>query len=66
MWYRTDRCIAVFVKWIFDPNLKVVLPSTQDCLNYTCRGDNTDVNKFVNVLHTIRAVPPEAVHRRLI
>ena len=40
-------------------------PLTQDCLNYTCRGNDTAENKFVGVLNAIRAVPPEVFQRRL-
>ena len=38
---------------------------TQDCLNYTFRGNETYEIKFVGVLHAIRVVPPEVVQRRL-
>ena len=65
MWHRNDRCITGFGKWIFDSNLKVALPLTQDSLNYICRGNDTDENKFIGVLHAIRAVPPEVVQRIL-
>ena len=58
-WHRTDHCITVFGKWTFDSNLKRALPLTQDSLKYICRGNGTDENKFIGVLHTIRAVPPE-------
>ena len=64
-WHRTDHCITVIGKWIFDSNLKVALPITQDYLNYICRGNNTDENKFIGVLHAIRSVPPEVVQRIL-
>ena len=64
MWKRTDNCIKVFGKWIFDSNLKVALPLTQDSLNYICRGNDTDENKCIGFLHAIRAVPPEVVQRR--
>ena len=37
IWHHTDHCITVFGKWILDSNLKVVLPLTQDSLNYICR-----------------------------
>ena len=59
MWHRTDHCITVCVKWIFDYNFKVALPITQVCLNYICYGNNTDENKFIGVLHAIRSVPLE-------
>ena len=64
-WHRTDHCITVCGKWIFDSNLKVALPLTQDCLNYTCRGNDTDEIIFVGALHAIRSVPTEVVQRRL-
>ena len=34
MWHRTNHCIKVRVKWIFDSNFKVVLTLTQDSFNY--------------------------------
>ena len=52
-------------KWIFDSNLKVALPLTQDCLNDICRGYDTDENKFIGVLHYIIALSPEFFQRRL-
>ena len=64
-WHRNYHCIAVCGKWIFDSNLKVSLPLTQDCLNCTCRGYATDENKFVGVLHAIIPVPHEVIQRRL-
>ena len=60
-WHRTDNCITVFGKWIFDSNLKVALPLTHDSLNYICRGYDTDENKCIGILHAIRAVPPEVL-----
>ena len=60
-WHRTDHCIKVCGKWIFDSNFEVAFPLAQLCLNYTFRGNHTDENKFVGVLHEIRAVPPEVV-----
>ena len=64
-WNRTDNCVTVCSKWIFDSNLKVALPLTQVFLNYICCGNTTDENKCIGVLHAIRAVPPEVVQRRL-
>ena len=61
MLHRTDHCIAVCSKCIFDYNLKVALPLTQVFLNYICCGNDTDENKFISVLHAIRASPPEVV-----
>ena len=62
-WHRNDHYITVCSKWIFDSNLKVALPLTQDCLNYTCRGNDIDKNKFSGILYDIIAVPPEVVQR---
>ena len=59
MWHWNVHCITVCGKWIFDSNSKVELLLTQVCLNYICCGYDTDENKFIGVLHTIRAVPPE-------
>ena len=64
-WHRTDNCISVCGRYIFDSNLKVALPLTQVCLNDICCGNDTEENKFTGVLHDIRAVPPEVVQRRL-
>ena len=43
----------------------MTFPLTQDCLNYTCRGNGTYDIEFVGVLHSIRLVRPEVVQRRL-
>ena len=61
--HRTDHCITVWGKWIFDSNLEFALPLTKDSLNYICSGNFTDEIKFVGVLHAIRAVPPIFVQR---
>ena len=63
--HRNAHCITVCGKWIFDSNLKVALPLTQVCFNYTCCGNDTDENKFIGVLHVVIVVPPEVVERRL-
>ena len=63
--HRTDNCITVCGKWIFDSNLEFALPLTSACLNYICSGNDTDEITFVGVLHAIRAVPPEGVQRIL-
>ena len=64
-WHWTDHCITVLGKWMFDSNLKVALPLTQDSLNDTCRGNDTDDNTFIGVLLAIRSVPSEVFQRRL-
>ena len=61
----TDNCIAVCGKWIFYSNFEVSFTLTQDCLNYICRGNDTDEIKCFGVLHAIISVPPEVVQRRL-
>ena len=66
MWHPNNHCIKVCGKWIFDSNFEVAFPLTQDFLNYTCHGNDTEENKFVGVLHAIRAVPTEVVQRRRI
>ena len=63
--HRTNHCIKVFGKWIFDSNFEVTFPLTQDCLNYICSGNDTDESIFVGVLHAIRSVPPKFVKMRL-
>ena len=64
-WHRTNHCITVYGKWIFDSNFEVAFPQTQDCLNYTCRGNDNDEIECFGVLHSIIAVPPEFVQRIL-
>ena len=61
LWHRNDHCIKVCGKLIFDSNFEVEFPLKQDWLNDTFCGNNTDENKFVGVLHTIRAFPPKVV-----
>ena len=58
-WHRTDPCITVCGKWIFDSNFEVTFPLIQDFLNCICRGNDTDDIKFVGVLYAIIADPPE-------
>ena len=65
MWHRLDHCIVVCGKWIFDSNLKVELPLTQVCLICISCDNDTDENKFIDVLHAIIAVPSEVFQRRL-
>ena len=65
MWHQTNHCITVRGKWIFDSNFEVDFALTQGCLNYICRGNDTDEIKLVGVLQAIIAVPPEVVQRRL-
>ena len=63
--HRTDYCITVCGKWIFDSSLEFALPLTKASLNYICSGNDTDDITFVGVLHGIRAVPPIVVQRKL-
>ena len=63
--HRTNHLIEFCGKWIFGPNFEVKFPITQDCLNYTCHGNDTGEIIFVGVLHTIRSVPPKIFQRRL-
>ena len=65
MEHRSDQCITVFIKWIFDSSLEFALPLKSDWLNYIYSGDDTDEITFVGVLHAIRAVPPIVVQKRL-
>ena len=55
--HRTDHCITVCGKWIFDSNLESALPLTKASLNYICSGNDTDEITFVGFLHAIIAVP---------
>ena len=63
--HRTEYCITVFGKWIFDSNLELTLPLTSYRLNYICSGNDTDEITFVGVLHAIRAVPLEGVQKNI-
>ena len=63
--HRTDPCITVRGKGIFDYNFESALPLTKAWLNYICSGNDTDEITFVGVLHEIRAVPPVVFQRRL-
>ena len=63
--HRTDHCITVCGKWIFDSNLESALPLTKYSLNYTCSVNDTDEITVVGVLHAIRAVPPIVVQIKL-
>ena len=63
--HRTDHCITVCSKWIFDSNLEFALPLISASLNYICSGNDTDEITFVVVLHAIRVVPPVGVLKRL-
>ena len=63
--HRTDHCITVCGKWIFDSNFEFALPLTKASLNYICSGNDTDDIPFVGVLHAIRAVPPIVVQIKL-
>ena len=40
--HQADNCITIFGKWIFDSNLKLVLPLTRAWLNCICSGNDTD------------------------
>ena len=63
--HQTNRCITVCGKWIFDSTFEVAFPLKQDCLNYICRGNDTDEIRFFGVLHPIISVPPKVFQRRL-
>ena len=63
--HRTNHCINVCGKWIFDSNLQFALPLTKAWSNYICSGNDTDEITFVGVLHAIRAVPTIVVQRYL-
>ena len=56
--HRTDHCITVCGKWIFDSNLEFALPLTKSSLNYIFSGNYNDDIAFVGDLHTIGAIPP--------
>ena len=61
--HRTDNCITVCSKWIFESNLEFALPLTKASLNYICSVNDTDEIKFVGVSHAIGSVPPIVVQR---
>ena len=60
---KTDNCITICGKWIFDYNLEFALPLTKASLNFICSGNDTDDITCVGVLHAIGAVPPIVVQR---
>ena len=55
--HHTNHFIIVCGKWKFDSKFQVTFPLTHDCLNYTCRDNDTDKIKCFGVLHVIRTVP---------
>ena len=61
--HRTDYCITVCGKCIFDSNFEFSLPLTKASLNFICYGNDTDEITFVGVLHAIGSVPPIVVQR---
>ena len=63
--HRTDNCITVYGKWIFDSNLESALPLTKASLNFICSSNDTDEITFVGGLHAFRAVPPIVVQIKL-
>ena len=63
--HRTDHCITVCSKWIFDSNFESALPLTKASLNYICSGNDTDKIAFVGVLNAIRAVPHVVVQKTI-
>ena len=63
--HRTNHCITVCSKRIFDSNLEYALPLTKASLNYICSGNDTDEITFVGVLNAIRAFPPVMVQKIL-
>ena len=63
--HRTNHCINICGKWIFDSNLESALPLTKASSNYICSGNDTDEITFVGVLHASRAVPPVVVQKIL-
>ena len=63
--HRTDHCITVRGKWIFDSNLEFALPLISSWLNYICSGNDTDDITCFGVLRAIRSVPLVVVQNRL-
>ena len=63
--HKTDNVITICGKWIFDYNLEFALPLTKASLNFICSGKDTDDITFVGVMHTIGAVTPIVVQRKL-
>ena len=47
--HRTDNCINICSKWIFDHNLEFTLPLTKALLNYVCSSNETDDITFIGV-----------------
>ena len=65
MWQQTDHFITVCGKWVFYSNFEVMFPLTQYCLNYKCRGNDTDENNFLVSCMQLEQSPPEVVERIL-
>ena len=59
--HKTDHCITICSKWIFDYNSEFALTLTKASLNFICSGNDTDEITFVGVLHAIGEVPPIVV-----
>ena len=59
--HLTDNCITFCGECISDSNFEVEFPLTQGCLNYICRGNETDEIRSLGVLHVIRSLPPRVV-----
>ena len=65
MAHRTDHCITVCSKWIFDSNLEFALPLTSAWLNFICSVNDTYDITYFGVLRAIRAVPLVVAQQRL-
>ena len=61
--HRSDNCITIGGKWIFDYNLEFALPLTKASINFICSGNETDNIKFFGVLHAIGVIPPIVFQR---
>ena len=61
--HKTDNCITIRGKMIFDYNLEFALPLTKDSINFICYGKDTYDITFVGVMRVIGAVPPIVVQR---
>ena len=61
--HRTDHCITVCGKWIFDSNLEFALPLTEGSLNYICSGNDTDDITFVGGSSTMWSRHPKQIGR---
>ena len=48
--HKTDNCITISGKWIFDYNLEFELPLTRASIDFICSGKDTYDITFVGIM----------------